>query len=65
MFMLLNERNYFSMFDMESKKFITFMRCLQASYRQLPFHCSTHAADVVLTSSVFLNSQLLRDCFTG
>jgi len=52
-------------FAISTHKLRTFLRCLEQSYRDVPYHTSEHAADVVQAVYVFLQDPVLRDNLTS
>lgn len=47
--------------DMDPKKYMKFSQKLQTAYREVPYHTSVHAADVVQNVYYYLNSGGAKD----
>lgn len=54
------ERDLLKSFQISSKTFVDFMVTLEAHYLQVPYHNSSHAADVVQSVHILLLSPALE-----
>ncbi|XP_050533055.1 cAMP-specific 3',5'-cyclic phosphodiesterase isoform X3 [Daktulosphaira vitifoliae] len=62
---VFQNRDLLKTFMIPAKTFVTFMMTLEDHYaKDNPFHNSTHAADVVQSTNVLLNSPALESVFT-
>ncbi|XP_050435645.1 cAMP-specific 3',5'-cyclic phosphodiesterase isoform X4 [Adelges cooleyi] len=62
---VFQNRELLKTFMIPAKTFVTFMMTLEDHYaKDNPFHNSTHAADVVQSTNVLLNSPALESVFT-
>ncbi|XP_043207362.1 cAMP-specific 3',5'-cyclic phosphodiesterase, isoforms N/G-like isoform X6 [Amphibalanus amphitrite] len=66
MYSIFVERDLLKTFKMCPKTFITFMMTLEDHYlKDAPYHNRVHAADVVQSTNVLLNSPALESVFTS
>ncbi|XP_037287760.2 phosphodiesterase dunce isoform X3 [Rhipicephalus microplus] len=61
---IFKERDLLKTFDISSKKFLTFLMTLEDHYLKVPYHNSSHAADVTQSIHVLLLSPALDTVFT-
>lgn len=55
-------RDILKTFQMSAKTMINFLLMLENHYQEVPYHNSAHAADVVQSVHVLLNSTALQVC---
>ncbi|XP_077499219.1 phosphodiesterase dunce isoform X5 [Amblyomma americanum] len=61
---IFKDRDLLKTFDISSKKFLTFLMTLEDHYLKVPYHNSSHAADVTQSIHVLLLSPALDTVFT-
>ncbi|XP_070380886.1 3',5'-cyclic-AMP phosphodiesterase 4C isoform X4 [Dermacentor albipictus] len=61
---IFKDRDLLKTFDISSKKFLTFLLTLEDHYLKVPYHNSSHAADVTQSVHVLLLSPALDTVFT-
>ncbi|XP_077549569.1 phosphodiesterase dunce isoform X5 [Haemaphysalis longicornis] len=61
---IFKDRDLLKTFDISSKKFLTFLLTLEDHYLKVPYHNSSHAADVTQSIHVLLLSPALDTVFT-
>ncbi|XP_037557050.1 cAMP-specific 3',5'-cyclic phosphodiesterase 4C isoform X2 [Dermacentor silvarum] len=61
---IFKDRDLLKTFDISSKKFLTFLMTLEDHYLKVPYHNSSHAADVTQSVHVLLLSPALDTVFT-
>uniref|UniRef100_H2Y9V8 Phosphodiesterase n=1 Tax=Ciona savignyi TaxID=51511 RepID=H2Y9V8_CIOSA len=64
MYTICKKRDMFVKFKLSPVKFLTYMMTLEDHYREVPYHNSLHAADVVQSVHVLLSSAALDSVFT-
>ncbi|XP_064476742.1 3',5'-cyclic-AMP phosphodiesterase 4C-like isoform X3 [Ornithodoros turicata] len=61
---IFKDRDLLKAFDISSKKFLTFLLTLEDHYLKVPYHNSSHAADVTQSVHMLLLSPALDSVFT-
>jgi len=61
---ILKERDLLNTFKISAQTAVNFLMTLEAHYQNVPYHNSTHAADVVQSVHVLLLSPALQSVFT-
>uniref|UniRef100_A0A6B0VFQ7 Phosphodiesterase n=2 Tax=Ixodes ricinus TaxID=34613 RepID=A0A6B0VFQ7_IXORI len=64
MYTIFKDRDLLKTFDISSKKLLTFLLTLEDHYLKVPYHNSSHAADVAQSIHVLLLSPALDTVFT-
>lgn len=61
---VMEKRNLFNLFELDKKKMLSYLLHVEDSYHDRPYHNRLHAADVVHSVHVLLNTPNIKSCFS-